>query len=524
MADKLEEDPKRGSSVECSSCPPEGLPQPPLRDVALALGLEPVHASHCELQFRCFVMEETLADLRAQNRDLSDALKESSQERDSLRIKLLEGEVSMEDLGGTGHRARAEFVEDGGTVPSSLWELNEEGTRVIRVCSEVLYLVSSIKECFWRIYEWIGEEKLDYFVETEPSLQDELEVLLSEASRVHKLGLEVESKVIKYEEMKRKEKKDLENSILSLTEENSDISSLLRRALVEKEAAEKSLSKLKGSGEQRRTAIFQIAEWSLQKAGFGFMMGGSPGESPNENSSSCNASTTSDGSECEEDGVSLASTVEKIIKNLRHEVTELRCSLEEYRSENDHLQGLAFKQSQEITDSALYVKVLEERENALTQNVEQLSLELKGAEEEVIRWKEACELEVEAGKSAIEKCEREIACLKEDLERTEAALDTSNNRLKLKEKLATTAMAAQAAAETSLRLADSRSVGLRERIEELTRQLEEEAERSRREQSSVRRRVRHICWPWRALGINPPISSSRNARRRTLPDMVTLLQ
>ena len=75
--------------------------------------------------------------------------------------------------------------------------------------------------------------------------------------------------------------------------------------------------------------------------------------------------------------------------------------------------------------------------------------------------------------------------------------------MKMKEKLAETAIAAHAAIETSLRLADSRSVGLRKVIEELTKQLEEEAERGRREGSSVRRRARHVCWPWGALRMNP---------------------
>ncbi|CAL5341594.1 unnamed protein product [Camellia sinensis] len=68
--------------------------------------------------------------------------------------------------------------------------------------------------------------------------------------------------------MRNKEKRELENSVASLTEENRDINSLLRIALVEKEAVEKSLNKLKGNNnEQKRVAILQIAERGLQKVG-----------------------------------------------------------------------------------------------------------------------------------------------------------------------------------------------------------------------------------------------------------------
>ncbi|MQL90720.1 hypothetical protein Taro_023333 [Colocasia esculenta] len=522
MADKPEEDPRSESPPENCSCSPEALPRSATAVDGLAPGMESIHISHRELQYSG-MEEEALADLRDQNLRPFDPLEEAVQEGYSLGIKPLEVHDSLTEREGTGHSTRKEPVGSEETASADESDLSEESSRGIGVCSEVLGLIRSTKECLRRILDRLGEDKLGKFVEDDASLRDDLEVILAEAGQAHKLGLEVESKFIRYEEMRTKEKKELENSIRSLTEENSDISGLLRVAILEKEAAEKSLGKLTGSGEQKRMAIFQIAEWGLQKAGFGFMMGASAGESPNDNPGSCNASIQSDGSECEEDRVSLASTVERIIKNLRHEVTELRCSLEEYRLENEHLQALTCKQSQEMADSGLHIKVLEEKQNILTRNVEDLSLELQGAEEEAIRWRKACELEVEAGKTAIKECEKEIASLTEDLVRTRGALDTSNNKLKLKEKLAVTAMAAQSAAETSLRLADSRSVALRERIEELTRQLEEEFERGRREQSGVRRRVRHMCWPWQGLMAKPPIPSSRNARRRTLPDMVTLL-
>lgn len=95
----------------------------------------------------------------------------------------------------------------------------------------------------------------------------------------------------------------------------------------------------------------------------------------------------------------------------------------------------------------------------------------------------------------------------------------SNGKLKLKEELAATAIAAQAAAEKSLQLADSRAVGLRDRIEELTKQIEEAESREK-----SRRRVRHICWPWRALKIANNANSQVQSVKRMLPEMQTLLR
>lgn len=83
-------------------------------------------------------------------------------------------------------------------------------------------------------------------------------------------------------------------------------------------------------------------------------------------------------------------------------------------------------------------------------------------------------------------------------------------------------MAAQSAAEKSLQLADSRAAGLRVRIEELTRQLEE----TDRQQNKIHR-VRHICWPWLALKLNPIATATNNRRshdtRRSVPQMQALL-
>ncbi|GMY39576.1 ATP binding protein, putative, partial [Fagus crenata] len=221
-------------------------------------------------------------------------------------------------------------------------------------------------------------------------------------------------------------------------------------------------------------------------------------------------------------------------------------------SDTERLQSLTEKQAQQITENTQYIKELEDRERVLVQNViiyfikklkifwcipgaylvisdiiafncykvEELLMEIKETEAEVARWKEACELEVEAGKKEMGERDKVVAILKQELEKTRSALDISNGKLKLKEELAAAAMAAQEAAERSLQLADSRAAGLRERIEELTRQLEESESRER-----SRHKIRHICWPWRIFKANPANSASSTVQnvRRMLPEMQALL-
>ena len=122
----------------------------------------------------------------------------------------------------------------------------------------------------------------------------------------------------------------------------------------------------------------------------------------------------------------------------------------------------------------------------------------------------------------------QITLLKEELGRVKTDLEAANSKAQLKEKLAASAMAAQAAADACLKLADRRSAGLQQRIEELTRQIEQEDAHGRQEIGSTHRRLRYTCWPWQRLQV---ISSSSRARTwfvdqngRLLPSTEALLQ
>ena len=93
----------------------------------------------------------------------------------------------------------------------------------------------------------------------------------------------------------------------------------------------------------------------------------------------------------------------------------------------------------------------------------------------------------------------QLSTLKQELEDTKQAMIESEKKLKFKEETAAAAMAAREAAEKSLRLADMRATRLRDRVEELSRQLEEF---ENREDSRGRNGPRYACWPWQWLGLD----------------------
>ncbi|XVE58518.1 hypothetical protein DITRI_Ditri04bG0175700 [Diplodiscus trichospermus] len=527
-------------SSEIPSNGPDSSIVPPDSDHGLLAQLESLRQSYHALHSQSSSMEDDLRLLQLQRDDaigqsskLAEKVHELSLKRDFLRHQIEEFEVTLkeneEDFAKKIDKESKEKLELQKKLEVSAGRIEElESQTKVRdeVFTKSMDSIRSVKDDLVKLIEILNDEKeMIENVESESEKLDleeeELRIFSREITTVLKLASEANSKVNEFKEARKKEKRELENSVVSLTEENRDINSLLRIALVEKETVEK---KLKGNNEQKRVPLLQIAERGLQRVGFGFMMGSGSNEHVMESSGASTTSSTtgtkSDSSECEEEVVSLASTVERIMKNLRLEISQLRRSLEESRSDTERLQSLTEKQAQKIEENTLYIKELEDRERVLAQNVEDLLMEIKETEAEVARWREACELEVEAGKKEVEERDKVVVILTQELDKTKVALEISNGKLKLKEKLAAAAMAAQAAAERSLQLADSRAAGLRVRIEELTKQLEEAESRE-----SSRRKVRHICWPWQLLKMN--ITNNTNNRvqnvKRMLPEMQALL-
>ncbi|XBI07128.1 hypothetical protein VPH35_135071 [Triticum aestivum] len=375
---------------------------------------------------------------------------------------------------------------------------------------KIVVSLHSADEILENILDRASEEKAE-IISCRSNLdpKDGLEFLGLEAHNIHDLAKEVEIRLSECREKERKERCRMESMISSLKKENQDIRSMLEVAVTEKEVVENSLRVLKGDGDQRRSSILQIAEKGLQKVGFGFIMEVISGESEGDDMSGSSASAASNGRESKQEVDSLASMVSKTLKNLHHDINDLRQALDESRSGCDHLQLLAAQQAQKIIKHESHIQDLREREILLLQSVEELNVGVKEVEQEAARWKEACALEVEAGKAAIKELNQEVTLLREELRRVKADLDAANSKIQLKEKLAASAMAAQAAADACLKLADSRSAGLQQRIEELTRQIEQEDTHARKGRDSARRRIRYACWPWQRLRV---ISASSRAR------------
>lgn len=223
---------------------------------------------------------------------LAKTIEEVTEERDELVAQ--RDEEFREKL-----QVQVEFLVRHGLL---LELFKEKKSKQFQLFSECFTLLESVEECLMRIVERIGSDAgKETLPNTELKQDDELIMFMSKTRHVHSLAETLETNMLQQEERGRKEKKQLELSIISLTEENRDISSLLRIAIVEKEAAEKAIERLKGGDQQKRAALLQYAEMGLQKVGFGFIMGAPAGDLTENTGSTVNSIDSS--SECEEEGV-----------------------------------------------------------------------------------------------------------------------------------------------------------------------------------------------------------------------------
>ena len=268
-------------------------------------------------QSKLLVMEERLHLLQLERDEAvtryADSIKiiaEISSEKESLKDRIREFEASTREKEdefvtriNEEEKEREKLVEEVEIYRERIKQLEitrEQSNEFLFKCLDSL---KSAEESLGRIIENVDEEKVADGKFSNGVKERDSMVLESELNEelivFSRLVYEAEAKVNIYKELRKKERKELENSVVSLTEENRDINSLLRVALLEKEAVEK---RLKVNSDQKRVPLLQIAERGLQRVGFGFMMGSGNTE---QSSETCSLGTKSDSSECEEAVVSL---------------------------------------------------------------------------------------------------------------------------------------------------------------------------------------------------------------------------
>jgi len=270
-----------------------------------------------DLQSPSAATEQTLVILQREGdvvADLTKLVDEISRERDSLRDKVDEFEASLKvkenELAKELDVELRKTEELKSEVEVSRERIQKLETEIKERNGLVLDLLQVSKETLKRIMESVDVDEEEKAESTSVGKEEEEEEDEDEIAETRRVAREAEEKVREYKEKRRKEKRELEKSVVSLTEENRDINSLLRAALVEKEAVEKSLSKLKGnnSNEQKRVALLQIAERGLLRVGFGFMMGttGTTTTTTSSSSGEQQTQTSSDTSECEEEEINIS--------------------------------------------------------------------------------------------------------------------------------------------------------------------------------------------------------------------------
>uniref|UniRef100_A0A5B6ZWT4 Putative paramyosin n=1 Tax=Davidia involucrata TaxID=16924 RepID=A0A5B6ZWT4_DAVIN len=336
-----------------------------------------------------------------------------------------------------------------------------------------------------KVDQWELSESL--FLPQKTDMEENIRASLAGMESIYELTRIAVEKTRDIVEERSHEVKGLNETVSQLVKEKEHIGSLLRSALSRRMSANLT---------SKTNELFRVAENGLREAGIDFTFSNHLGDGK------VPASTDKVGAvETEEDEIcTLAGALENIIKQSQLEIIELQHSVEELRAETSLLNKHVEAQAKELSHRKQQIEELQEKERVANENVEGLMMDTAAAEEEITRWKVAAQQEAAAGKAVEQEFLAQLSALRQDLEEARQAVMESEKKLKFKEETAAAAMAARDAAEKSLRLADLRASRLRDRVEELTHQLEEldTREHSRKGQTGPR----YMCWPWQWLGLN----------------------
>ncbi|KAL6983796.1 hypothetical protein U1Q18_017171 [Sarracenia purpurea var. burkii] len=371
------------------------------------------------------------------------------------------------------------------------FELKMDSQRPLLI--EQLNLIAKIHDHLYDCIKIVDASKMDQsdlsesmFFPQETDIEENIRASLAGMESICELTRIVVEKTKGLVEEKSREVKSLSETVSRLAKEKEHIGSLLRSALSRRTSTNLS---------SKTNELFKVAENGLRDAGIDFRFT-NHFESGKDDSSYDNT----DAPETEKDELyALAGALESIIKQSQLEIIELQHSVEELRAETNLLKENVEAQAKELSHRKQRMEELEEKERVANENVEGLMMDITAAEEEITRWKVAAQQEAAAGKAVEQEFVAQLSALRHELEEAKQAVVESENKLKFKEETAAAAMAARDAAEKSLRLADLRASRLRDRVEELTHQLEQ---LDTQQNSRALNGPRYICWPWQWLGLN----------------------
>ncbi|XP_052204989.1 uncharacterized protein LOC127809876 [Diospyros lotus] len=452
---------------------------------------EQMEQRNYEIAIEVSQLEATISELReevSKKTSAGENMEKSMAEKD-VKITEMEKEMSEKlNLAEDELSRLKQLVSEYDDKLKNL-ELKMDTQRPLLV--EQLNLVSKIHDQLYNVIKIVDASELDrsdlaesMFVPQETDIEGNIRASLAGMESVCELSRIVVEKTKDLVEVRNREVKSLSETASRLLKEKEHIGSLLRSALSKRMSTDLS---------SKTNELFKVAENGLREAGIDFRfnnhLGSRTGAAPHDKD---------DASEMAKDEVyALAGALENIIKQSQVEIIELQHSVEELRAETSLLKEHVESQAKELSHRKLQLEELEEKERVANENVEGLMMDIAAAEEEITRWKVAAQQEAAAGKAVEQEFVAQLSALHHELEEAKQAVLESENKLKSKEEMANAAMAARDAAEKSLRLADLGASRLRDRVEELNRQLEQLDNRERGLNGP-----RYVCWPWQWLGLN----------------------
>ncbi|KAL1550394.1 paramyosin-like [Salvia divinorum] len=439
---------------------------------------ELVEQRNYEIAIEVSQLEAAISGLReevAEKSEEIESLKKSLLEKDGKVAELERESMEKQDMEGELSRLRL-LISD--------YESKMEMQRPLLI--DQLNYVTRLHEEMCKAMEIVDASKSSelsesLFLAQETNMEENIKASLEGMESVYELSRTVVEKTKDLVEERSCEVKKLNETVSQLINEKEQIGSLLRSTLTQRMSVDMS---------SKTNKLFKVAENGLKEAGIEYKF------------SKFDASKGKAGPDDTDDNevYALASALENIIKQSQIEIIELKHSVEELRAESNSYKECVDAQAKELIQWKQRVEELEEKERMANENVEGLMMDIAGAEEEIMRWKIAAQQEADAGKAVEQEYISQLASVRQELEEARQAVIESKKKLKFKEETAEAAMAARDAAEKSLRLADTRASRLRDRVEELTRQLDELDTREASRTSL--NRPRYVCWPWQWLGLD----------------------